>query len=173
MTTGAAAAGYLISHQLVDSFVALNQLLAANGRRCIWLPNGDVVCASAGRRPGRRSRRSPSELGVGAEATSEKPAANALKLRTPRIGLWDQYGGSMDSGWARWILEQYQFPFEKVFPPMLDAGNLNAKYDVIVFVEGGIPAIDAGAGAAQPAAADIPAEYRPMLGRDDRRAHHS
>ena len=71
----------------------------------------------------------------------------------------------MDSGWARWILEQYQFPFEKVFPPTLDAGNLNAKYDVLVFVEGGIPAIGAGAGGAQPAAADIPAEYRPMLGR--------
>jgi hypothetical protein len=71
----------------------------------------------------------------------------------------------MDSGWARWILEQYQFPFEKVFPPMLDAGNLNAKYDVLIFVEGGIPAIDAGPGAAQPAAADIPAEYRPLLGK--------
>ena len=63
----------------------------------------------------------------------------------------------MDSGWARWILEQYQFPFEKVFPPMLDAGNLNAKYDVLVFVEGGIPAVGAGAGAAQPA----PRTFRP------------
>ena len=50
----------------------------------------------------------------------------------------------MDSGWARWILEQYQFPFEKVFPPTLDAGNLNAKYDVLVFVEGGIPAVGRG-----------------------------
>ena len=66
-------------------------------------------------------------------------------------GLWDQYGGSMDSGWARWILEQYQFPFEKVFAPTLDAGNLNAKYDVLVFVEGGIPAAGGQAGGAQPA----------------------
>ena len=71
----------------------------------------------------------------------------------------------MDSGWARWILEQYQFPFEKVFAGTLDAGNLNAKYDVLVFVEGGIPAPGAGPGGAQPAAADIPSEYRPMLGR--------
>jgi hypothetical protein len=79
--------------------------------------------------------------------------------------LWDQYGGSMDSGWARWILEQYQFSFEKVFPPTIDGGNLNAKYDVLVFVEGGIPAPRATAGAAQPAPEDIPAQYRPMLGR--------
>ena len=52
-----------------------------------------------------------------------------------RIGLWDQYGGSMESGWTRWILEQFEFPFERVFAPELDAGNLNAKYDVLVFVE--------------------------------------
>jgi hypothetical protein len=71
----------------------------------------------------------------------------------------------MDSGWARWILEQYEFPFEQVFAPTIDAGNLNAKYDVLIFVEGGIPAVGVIAGAAQPAAADIPAEYRPMLGR--------
>jgi hypothetical protein len=102
---------------------------------------------------------------VSAVATGDTVPPGALKLRRPRVGLWDQYGGSMDSGWARWILEQYEFQFEKVFPATLDAGNLNAKYDVLVFVEGGIPAVGAGPGAPQPAAADIPAEYRPMLGR--------
>jgi hypothetical protein len=78
--------------------------------------------------------------------------------------LWDQYGGSIDSGWARWILEQFQFRFEKTFPPMLDAGNLNARYDVLVFVEGGIPSPRAQP-PAQPSPADIPAEFRPWLGR--------
>ncbi|MDO8793412.1 MAG: M14 family metallopeptidase [Vicinamibacterales bacterium] len=174
VTTAAATAGYLISHQLVDSFVALNCLFAAN-EEAYWLQsplsaNARIHPAGTWYVPAKASTRATlekiaAELGVSAEATSEKPPANALKLRRPRVGLWDQYGGSMDSGWARWILEQYQFPFEKVFPATLDAGNLNAKYDVIVFVEGGIPAIGAGAGGAQPAAADIPAEYRPMLGR--------
>src|SRR4029453_18441946 len=59
---------------------------------------------------------------------------------------------------------QFQFRFEKVFPQTLDAGNLNARYDVLVFVEGGIPS-DRAQGAAQPSAADIPAEFRPWLGR--------
>ena len=73
----------------------------------------------------------------------------------------------MDSGWARWILEQFEFPFERVFPPKLDAGNLNAKYDVLVFVEGGIPARRRGAqAAAQPAAgATSRRSIGPMLGR--------
>jgi hypothetical protein len=163
VTTVNGVAGYLLSHKMVDSFVALNQLLKAN-EEVFWLPGGTWYVAA---RPSTRAvlEKLAVDLGVGATATAEKPAAGARKLRSPRVGLWDQYGGSMDSGWARWILEQYQFPFEKVFPATLDAGNLNAKYDVMVFVEGGIPAVDAGAGAPQPAPADIPAQYRPMLGR--------
>ena len=62
-----------------------------------------------------------------------------------RIGLWDRYGGSMPSGWTRWLFEQYEFPFDVVYPQTLDAGNLNAKFDVLVFVDGAIPE-RAGAG---------------------------
>ena len=94
--------------------------------------------------------------------------------RAPRIGLWDQYGGSMESGWTRWILEQFEFPFTRVYAPELDAGNLNAKYDVLIFVErrdsrGRSAAGGGGRGgaAAAPAAGPptIPAEYRSQLGR--------
>jgi hypothetical protein len=96
-----------------------------------------------------------------------------MKLKPVRIGLWDQYGGSMPSGWTRWLFEQYEFPFEVVYPGTLDAGNLNAKFDVLVFVDGAIPLRDAPAGAggggggfgAQPAAESIPAEFRSWLGR--------
>jgi hypothetical protein len=107
-------------------------------------------------------------LGVNMTAVGSRPAG-AVRIKPARIGIWDQYGGSMDAGWLRWILEQYEFPFERVFPQELDAGNLNAKYDVLVFVGGGIPAAGGGAGGraggAGPTPDDIPAEYRPHLGR--------
>ena len=45
-----------------------------------------------------------------------RPPATALKLKPIRIGLYDQYGGLMPSGWTRWLLEQYEFPFEVVYP---------------------------------------------------------
>src|SRR5687767_13489938 len=86
----------------------------------------------------------------------------------PRIGLWDQYGGSMPSGWTRWILEQFEFPFQRVFAPELDAGGLNAKYDVLVFVDGAIPSSTPqgrGAGPGGASAADLPHEYRSHVGR--------
>ena len=86
-------------------------------------------------------------------AATARPAT-ARKLVSPRVGLWDSYGGSIDSGWARWILEQFEFPFERVFAPALDAGNLNAKYDTLVFVDGGIPAAPAAGGGGQAEAAE-------------------
>jgi hypothetical protein len=107
-----------------------------------------------------------SQLGVSFTGVTTRPV-DAVRVRPARIGIWDQYGGSMDAGWLRWILEQYEFPFQRVFPQELDAGNLNAKYDVLVFVGGGIPGAGAtgGRGGGQPVADDVPAEYRTHLGR--------
>jgi hypothetical protein len=99
------------------------------------------------------------------------PVASAVTLHAPRVGLWDQYGGSIESGWTRWLLEQFEFPFERVFPPTLDAGNLGAAYDVLIFPAGAIPARGSGRGGAggrgggAPAPPDVPAEYRAQLGR--------
>jgi hypothetical protein len=45
----------------------------------------------------------------------------------------------MASGWVRWLLEQFEFPFEVVYPKSLDSENLINKFDVLVFVSGAIP----------------------------------
>jgi hypothetical protein len=79
----------------------------------------------------------------------------------------------MPSGWIRWLLEQMEVPFEVVYPPELDAGNLSAKYDVLIFPDGAIPATDPTGQAPQgggffgrmPTPEEIPAEYRARLGR--------
>jgi hypothetical protein len=145
-----------------DAFTAVNRLLKAGKK--VGANNQDFVVTTDA-----AALRVVTPLGV-----SFKPAIDVISspLRTPRIGLWDQYGGSMESGWTRWILEQFEFPFTRVYAPELDAGNLNAKYDVLVFVSGGIPATASaggrggrggGGGAVDPQS--IPAEYRSQLGR--------
>ena len=80
------------------------------------------------------------DLGLNFEGVSARPAGDAIKLRKLRIALADQYGGSMPSGWTRWLLEQFEFPFEVVFPQALDAGNLASRFDVIIFPSGVGPA---------------------------------
>ncbi len=68
----------------------------------------------------------------------QKPAL-LTKIKKAKIALWDTYGGSMPSGWVRFILEKYDYSFELLFAKDIDAGNLRSKYDVIVFVGGAIP----------------------------------
>ena len=74
----------------------------------------------------------------------------------------------MPSGWTRLIFEQFEFPFEVVYPQTLDAGGLAAKYDVLVFVDGAIPGarrpVPTRSWAGSRAPTDIPAEYRGQLG---------
>ena len=175
-----AGGGYLLSHQVNDAFVAVNRLLKAN-EEVYWLkspasangkqyPIGTMyVAAKATTLP--ILQKLALDKGLTFDAVPSRPAGDAMKLKPVRIGLWDQYGGSMPSGWTRWLFEQYEFPFEVVFPQTLDAGNLNAKYDVLVFVDGAIPERDGAAGGGgggfggQPPADSVPSEFRDRLGR--------
>src|SRR5206468_12971350 len=68
------------------------------------------------------------QIGIGPASTSTP----VVKVQTPRIGLYHAWGGNMDEGWTRWILEQFEFPYTSVHDADLRAANLRAKYDVIV-----------------------------------------
>jgi hypothetical protein len=179
-------AGYLISHRINNSFVLINRLLKANaevywlkkaagkadgqdlGTGAIWVP------ASTAARP--VLEKGARDLGVAVHAVAKAPTGDVLKLKPIRIGLYDQYGGSMPSGWTRWLFEQYEFPFEVVYPEALDAGDLKSRFDVLVFTDGAIRRGNAGGrgggGAAfgAPNPDSIPEEYRKTVGRisDDR-----
>ncbi|MCC7416105.1 MAG: peptidase [Acidobacteria bacterium] len=180
VTAAPGGGGYLLSHRVNDAFVAVNRLLKAREEvqwaRGAFTANGKAYPAGTMFIPAKAStlailQKLAVDKGLTFEPVPARPAAAAgqppleyVALRPVRIGLWDTYGGSMASGWTRWILEQYEFPFERVFPQALDAGSLNAKFDVLLFVDGGIPMSDRPDGA-QPAPEAIPAEYRDQLGR--------
>jgi hypothetical protein len=106
--------------------------------------------------------------GVSFIAVSVKPNDITNKVEPLRIALWDKYGGSISSGWVRWIFEQYHFPFNLTYPKEIDAANLNSKYDVIVFVEGAIPSLVATPSPweeKEPKEDEIPAEFQTHLGK--------
>ncbi|MBC8065043.1 MAG: peptidase [Chlorobia bacterium] len=103
-----------------------------------------------------------SELPAFALESGTTFSGNKHALKLPRIALWDRYGGSMESGWTRWIMDKFGIPYKVVFPKELEAGNLNSKYDAIVFVDGSIPANFREAQA--PSTEGIPEKYHFMLG---------
>jgi len=172
------ATGYSLSRSANDAYRAVNRLLAA-GERVTTADGAFYAGAAAGSVDALR--KAVADLGVSFAGATVVPAS-AREVRAPRIGLWDQYGGSMPSGWTRWILEQFEFPYRRVFAQELDAGGLNSRYDVLVFVDGAIPppaqaagagtggrggagqgGRGAGAGTGEPL--EVPAEYRTHLGR--------
>ncbi len=176
VTEAAGAAGYVVSHHQNDAFIAVNRLMKAGEEayfvvdRTWQSPTGTgVIFIPAKATTGAVLTKAAADLGLSFTAVAERPTGAMHKLTKPRIGLWDQYGGSMPSGWTRWLLEQYEFDFELVFPATLDAGNLKAKYDVLIFPDGGIPEGAGGGGGfgggAGPSPENIPAEFRNRLGR--------
>jgi hypothetical protein len=174
------AVGFLLSHAYNDAAIATNRLLAS-GHKIYWLsksfnlngktfPTGTIYIEA---KPSTLNKLEgmAKELGLSFEGIPKAPAGSALQLRPIRIGLWDRYGGSMQSGWTRWILEQFEFPFEVVYPQKLDAGNLKSQFDILIFVSGAIPARSdsqssssrmQGGGGTSPA--DVPEEYQNRVG---------
>ncbi len=76
------------------------------------------------------------DLGVTFRGSKAAPGAEAAALKPARVALWDRFGGSMPSGWTRWLLEQFEFPHRVVYAPELDKGDLRERYDVLILVDG-------------------------------------
>ena len=158
MSEQSVSSGFSISRATNDAVRAVNRLMADGESISI---DQSMFYVAAGTATAGRLKTISSELGVNVESGPAPPTASPL--RRPRVGLWDRYGGSMEAGWTRWILEQFEFPFERVFAQRLDAANLNAAFDVLVFVDGAIPEDTSGPAPADPP--DVPADFQSHLGR--------
>jgi len=185
--TGAASpAGYTFSHAQNDSFLAVNRLMKA-GEDVSWI-GSRIMYVTAKSTTRAILDKLAVDAGLSFTGVASQPSGDVVKLKPVRIGLIDTYGGSMPSGWMRFIFEQFEFPFTLVYAKELDAGSLASKYDVLVFPSGtagggggrgggggggaapggAAPAGDVGpdaGGFGQPAADRIPAEFQHMVGR--------
>ena len=180
ITSTQGAAGYLMSHVENDAVTVMNRVFKANGE-VYWLKSpiqaggktypAGTYFVSASALP--VLQKSAADLGVSFVGVQSRPA-DAEKLSQKRIALYDQYGGSMPSGWTRYQFEQFEIPYEIVYPKDLDAGNLKSRFDVLILPSGaqvrgaGGATFAAGRGGGRgggPAATNIPAEYQKMLGQ--------
>ncbi len=145
------SSGWELALDTNDAYRAINEIggaaSAAGGKAYIPAASRSVV------------ERLARETGVNFKAASQIPGS-ARPIRQPRIALVDVYGGSMPSGWTRWLFEQYKFNFEVVYPQALDSAALESKYDVILLPSG----VYSGRAPNQPGAEAIPEEFRPWLG---------
>ncbi|MCE7863209.1 MAG: peptidase [Bacteroidetes bacterium CHB5] len=179
----ASSGGYVLNAKGNNAFVAVNDLIKA-GVTVYRLPEGvkgnDKVPAGsfyvpAGSKAKQVLQKSGAELGLVVTGLSKAPGTLA-KVSAARIALWDTYGGSMPSGWVRWLMEQYHFDADIIYARDIDAGDLKKKYDVIIFVTRAIPAAPQAGADNDPFAAfmrnqrepkeeEIPAEYHKTMGK--------
>jgi len=160
--------GYVLDARANDAFLAVNRLLG-QGLEVRRLPARDgafwVPAASA-------QVMAVALQGTGLRAeVADAGLEGAVPVRKPRIALWDQYGGSMVSGWTRLVLETFGFEYELVYPQQILAGDLRQRFDVLLLPSGALPlpaalAIEGKAGRVPPALdpARIPVEYHNRLG---------
>ncbi len=166
------SAGYVLDARANQSYKAVNSLL--NAGVDVYRVMGTSVYSNGSFYFGSNAKTKSlidkliAENNVHFIAIDKKPSG-LTKVKNARIALWDTYGGSMPSGWVRLILEKFNYAYDVIYPKDIDTGNLKSKYDVILFVDDGIPAINNRAQqntSRTPNALDsIPEELKKMTGR--------
>ena len=134
---GKSTFGYLFDCRLNNSFRAVNLLLAKDIK--VQRVKEEVVAGGATYPPGAFI------AGVDSEATLEKVAKDtgvdfiALdkdleteEIKQMHIGMYQRYwGGNADEGWTRFVLEQFDFPYDTLMDEDILKGDLDS-YDAII-----------------------------------------
>jgi hypothetical protein len=170
------SAGYVLDSRCNQSYFAVNELLRQgvdafrfSGKTGKILSVGEgSFFVPEGRKARQILEKASVELGLSVLSVANRPENLTRKIAPLRIALWDMYGGSMAAGWLKWVMEQHHFQYANIYAQEIDAGNLNKKYDVIVFVSGAIPSLAAAEKFSLKDSSkmkELPIVYQPQWGR--------
>lgn len=129
-------AGYVLDGRLNAAFKAVNLLLDKDVE--VWrvekpaanLRAGDFI-VSAGKEAILKT--AAEKTGVDFKALNNKIEKGIFKLKRRRVAMYKRYyGGNMDEGWTRFLLEQFAFPYTSLRDAEIKKGGLHRKYDVII-----------------------------------------
>lgn len=165
--------GYLVDAHINNAFIVVNDLLKA-GVKVFRLPAGVTGAGSFYIPSSAKARevlvKDAAQFGIPVAVSDNKPAG-LTPISPLRIGIWNNYGGSIPAGWISWLMEQYHFPYRFVYTSAIDSGKLRSKYDMIIFATGAIPDTGKpkkarnGYESKPPKPEELPAEYRGWLGK--------
>jgi hypothetical protein len=74
----------------------------------------------------------PESLRVPLEAIPARAKVGQHKLEAPRIGLYKPWVASIDEGWTRFVLDQYEFKYKSLDNAAMKQKNLKSRFDVIL-----------------------------------------
>ncbi|MFC1563248.1 M14 family metallopeptidase, partial [candidate division KSB1 bacterium] len=71
------------------------------------------------------------ELSVDVYVTDKITEMKGYAVKPVRLGVYQPWLASMDEGWSRWLIEQFEFDYVNIHNPELRTGGLKERYDVI------------------------------------------
>lgn len=115
------------------SAMVVNRLLRAGAKVSLTRPDANgVSTAIATARPDAWSKAMEGLEVRDGGAAPPHPGEIATALNQPRVGIYQSFDPSMDEGWTRFILDQYEFPYSKLHNADVQAGKLRDKFDAII-----------------------------------------
>jgi hypothetical protein len=153
---------FSLAYRGADDVKGINELLRRGAR--VWI-EPDAEGRSARAIVGGVSAEDVKQVAAlagmeGRSAPAVEPSGGGMRLRAPRIGLYQPFaGGNMDEGWTRWVLEQYGFEYTTLHNADIRAGGLGRAYDAIILADQGPAQIVNGS-----TGADVRPEYRGGIG---------
>jgi hypothetical protein len=103
------------------------------------------------------------ETGVSFRPLDADATALSHPLTPQRIGMYKRYyGGNMDEGWTRWLLEDFAFPYTSIMDSDIVAGELERRFDVIILPADSRAMMTGEREREQ--SSDVPPEYRSGFG---------
>jgi len=136
---GKSRLGFLIRPEPNNTAKALNRLLR-DGARVRWTTKEWTVGGDS-YPPGTLWVRGVStdkaaaiieDLGLTGSLVTELPPIETQLLSEPRVALYQPWTASMDEGWTRWLLEQYEFRMTPVHDQDIRDGALGDKWNVLI-----------------------------------------
>jgi len=163
--------GYVLDGRLNASFKAVNLLL----KKGIAVRRVDK--AFSGFRPGdfivSQGKESfikdvAEQTGVDFKALKSEMKEGTHNVKRPRVGMYQRYwGGNMDEGWTRFLLEQFAFPYNSLMDAEIKKGKLNEKYDVVILPNDSTGMIMGDiSGRYRRYLSSVPPEYRSGIGKE-------
>ena len=119
-----------------NSFRAINRAWKSGG--AVQFGNGRYLVSGL-------SDAQQSDLVRSLALVAERTAETGSPVKKPRIGLFQPWGGAMDEGWTRWVLEQYGFDYVTLRPADFKA-PLTGKVDVVILADDARLPIEGAAG---------------------------
>ena len=66
---------------------------------------------------------------------ADDSVGDLVPARRPRLAVVEPWGGAIDAGWTRWVLEQHAFEYTRIRPADLQDRSTAARFDAIVIPE--------------------------------------